>query len=150
MNQSSKFMFNSKQSCYILIDYYKHCNPIGKIINSESVGHDYYSMTSLLNLISEIIDPMGCVSDRHFIDNEEVTKEWSENTYPFIFNYKETRGHVATFKITVLFTQRNSWQGVIKWIEADKELCFRSVYELINLIDNACMCNKKVSQVVSI
>lgn len=144
MNQSFKYIFNSKQSCYVIIDYYNNQNPIGKIINSEMVGYDFYSLTSLLKLISGLLD----ITDndiRCFIEDKSEKDIWGFDTYQFDLNNLDKQRYIAAFKITVLFTQRNSWQGVIKWLDTDEELCFRSVYELINIIDNVCMCYKKVN-----
>ncbi len=47
------------------------------------------------------------------------------------------RGDVATFEIHVLFRQHTSWQGVIRWQERRTEESFRSVLELLLLMDSA-------------
>lgn len=44
---------------------------------------------------------------------------------------------LATFKINILFRQNASWQGVIIWNECSMESHFRSVLELIGLMDDA-------------
>lgn len=44
---------------------------------------------------------------------------------------------LARFQISVLFRQNASWQGVLLWLEEKQEVNFRSVLELIGLIDNA-------------
>ena len=49
----------------------------------------------------------------------------------------QKKGLVATFSIRLFFRQNASWQGVITWIENDMEEYFRSVLELIMLLDNA-------------
>lgn len=46
-------------------------------------------------------------------------------------------GAAATFTIRVLFRQNASWQGTITWMERKQEQSFRSVLELILLMDNA-------------
>jgi len=121
-----------------MIDYYKDRNPIGNVFNAKlGCVSEFFGITTLLKLIDEIISPMYEVSEntrRYFVKKEDDFL-W-DNATPFEFNLKESRGHIATFKIDILFTQRKSWQGVIKWIEKDEQLCFRSVYELIELIDN--------------
>lgn len=43
---------------------------------------------------------------------------------------------LATFKLNVLFRQNASWQGRLVWIEEKSETQFRSVLELLMLIDN--------------
>lgn len=52
----------------------------------------------------------------------------------------EPTGHeeierMATLRIQVLFREYYSWQGCILWEEQQKEATFRSVLELIQLLD---------------
>ena len=46
-------------------------------------------------------------------------------------------GALATFALRVIFRQNASWQGSITWIEGKREQSFRSVLELIFLLDSA-------------
>ncbi|MBQ3095722.1 MAG: hypothetical protein IJC53_04755 [Clostridia bacterium] len=43
---------------------------------------------------------------------------------------------VASFKVDVLFRYNSTWQGNLLWIEEGREAQFRSVLELLVLIDN--------------
>ena len=45
-------------------------------------------------------------------------------------------GARATFNIRILFRQNSSWQGNICWVEGKLEQCFRSVLELLFLMDS--------------
>ncbi len=47
------------------------------------------------------------------------------------------KGAKATFELQVLFRQHSSWQGVIIWKERNVEQSFRSVLELVILMDSA-------------
>lgn len=47
------------------------------------------------------------------------------------------KGAKATFDIQVIFRQHTSWQGIITWLEQDLEQSFRSVLELVMLMDSA-------------
>lgn len=47
------------------------------------------------------------------------------------------KGSLATFELQVLFRQHSSWQGVLFWKEQHREQSFRSVLELILLMDSA-------------
>ena len=47
------------------------------------------------------------------------------------------RGKMATFELQILFRQHTSWQGVIVWLEKQWERSFRSVLELVFLMDSA-------------
>jgi len=46
------------------------------------------------------------------------------------------KGAQATFELKVLFRQHTSWQGVLRWRERNLEHSFRSVLELISLMDS--------------
>ena len=47
------------------------------------------------------------------------------------------KGALATFQIQVIFRQHTSWQGMVVWQERHMEQSFRSVLELILLMDSA-------------
>ena len=47
------------------------------------------------------------------------------------------KGKKATFLIRILFRQHASWQGSVTWLEGGGEQTFRSVMELIHLMDSA-------------
>ncbi len=47
------------------------------------------------------------------------------------------KGRLATFELQILFRQHASWQGVLLWREQQQKQCFRSVLELILLMDSA-------------
>ena len=47
------------------------------------------------------------------------------------------RGELATFEVQILFRQHSSWQGALHWREQCREQSFRSVLELILLMDSA-------------
>ena len=51
------------------------------------------------------------------------------------------RGCLATFSLRVRFRQNASWQGTLVWLERKDELHFRSVLELIHMIDSALQSN---------
>ena len=45
-------------------------------------------------------------------------------------------GKLATLELHILFRQNASWQGSIRWLEEKQEQHFRSVLELLFLIDS--------------
>lgn len=47
------------------------------------------------------------------------------------------KGALATFEVQVMFRQHSSWQGTLIWQEKRKEQKFRSVLELVLLMDSA-------------
>ena len=46
-------------------------------------------------------------------------------------------GKAATFTVRVIFRQNASWQGSVAWLEGGSEQRFRSVLELLLLMDSA-------------
>ena len=46
-------------------------------------------------------------------------------------------GEIGTFIVRVQHRQNSSWQGRITWMEEDKTVQFRSVWEMIKLIESA-------------
>lgn len=49
----------------------------------------------------------------------------------------ERRGTCGTFLLKILFRQNASWQGTVVWAETRREEAFRSVLELLMLLDSA-------------
>lgn len=47
------------------------------------------------------------------------------------------KGDMATFELKILFREHSSWQGSLLWQEQKQEKNFRSVLELILLLDSA-------------
>jgi hypothetical protein len=46
-------------------------------------------------------------------------------------------GDLGTFIVRVQHRQNSSWQGRITWMEQDKTISFRSIWEMVKLIENA-------------
>lgn len=49
-------------------------------------------------------------------------------------NVTNTKG---TFVVKVEYSQKKSWQGYVTWAEQNRSVRFRSVLELLKLIDEA-------------
>lgn len=61
----------------------------------------------------------------------------SKQTDSLLASTNQSSGAVATFSIRILFRQNASWQGSVTWLEGKQEVFFRSVLELMVLMDNA-------------
>ena len=55
----------------------------------------------------------------------------------------EMHGDLGTFIVRVQHRQNSSWQGRITWVEEDKTVYFRSVWEMMKLIEEALGENKE-------
>ena len=51
-------------------------------------------------------------------------------------------GTLATFALRILFRQNAGWQGSVAWLEGGQEHSFRSVLELLGLLDSALTISK--------
>ena len=52
-------------------------------------------------------------------------------------NLLSKHGDIGTFIVRVQHRQNSSWQGRLTWMEQDKTISFRSVWEMIKLIESA-------------
>lgn len=59
------------------------------------------------------------------------------------------QGEAATFAVKVLFRQNASWQGTVTWLEGRREQSFRSVLELLLLMDSAMQGQEQEQEQVS-
>jgi len=50
---------------------------------------------------------------------------------------KNSGGGQCTFEVNVKYKQNSTWQGHIHWIEKDQKQNFRSVLEMLKLMDEA-------------
>lgn len=80
-----------------------------------------------------------------FLDKMEFPKAFSairtfapapETDAPLTHSLRQ-EGKLANFALRILFRQNASWQGAVTWLEQKSEQSFRSVLELILLLDNA-------------
>lgn len=147
MDSNIRFLNEEKTTFFVSLDFYRDKNPIGTLHNIKNGTQDFYSLVNLIELMNEVLDDYSIPDIRKFneTDSESI---WNNDDNAEDFDLRTFKGKIATFAITVIFTQKSSWQGVVKWIEGDKELCFRSVLELISLIDNAAVTRNTIKSKV--
>ena len=91
--------------------------------------------------LSRLLLDINSTFDReNFPQSFEELRRFRKPVGPAAFSAGQAdrgRGAVATFSLRILFRQNASWQGSVKWIEGEQEEYFRSVLELMVLIDNA-------------
>ena len=101
---------------------------------SNPEAQSFHGLRQLLLGINENLDrenfPQSFAELRKF---QKPTKQSHASLLPM----HQKSGSVATFSIRILFRQNASWQGSLTWIEGNQEEYFRSVLELIVLMDNA-------------
>ena len=129
------------RSTTVCIDSYEDGVPIGRFYNPYlPEGRNFKSVTQFLTEMEQALDtmdfPKAFQSTRSFAKPPPPTGKLTEAL--------EQTGKAATFTVRVMFRQNASWQGSVIWQEGRQEQSFRSVLELIFLIDSA-MCAAKAS-----
>ena len=103
---------NEYRTTTICVDEYDNGVPVGRFYNPAcSEGIPFQSLSQLLVKLQELLDGMS---------------------FPQSFTLNR-----ATFGVRILFRQNASWQGSVSWLEGEREESFRSVLELILLMDSA-------------
>lgn len=123
-----------RQTMLVCVDSYESGVPRGRLYLPGQQGEGFDSLSQFLLRAERLLECGGAA--RSF-------------TIPRIFALAKplrsapcdadelARGNAATFEMRVLFRQHASWQGELLWLERDARQSFRSVLELITLMDSA-------------
>ena len=103
----------------------------------------FVDLFSMIQKMEEVFDTRGFpqvfLSPRSFTEKKNgAVKESVEGSYIMdMETMAESEGVRCTFEITVGFRQNATWQGHILWIERNLKQSFRSVLEMLKLMDEA-------------
>lgn len=127
--------YSAYGSILLCIDEYDNKNPMGRIYSPESAEGVGFSSTMefllyMISLFEKTKAPQSFSSIRSFKASEE-------RKVPLRLFDVGKHGALGTFSIKILFRQNSSWQGSVVWQEGKQEESFRSVLELLMLIDSA-------------
>lgn len=131
----TKLWGNGYRTTMVCIDSYENQVPVGRFYNPcYPDGISFYGVMDFIKKMENLLDqmnfPQSFSSVRSFSNAKVVSpKELCED--------KMDTGKVATFSLRVLFRQNTSWQGSLAWLEGKREESFRSVLELLLLLDSA-------------
>lgn len=119
----------------VCIDSYENGVLTGRIYNSRlGEAGSFQSMVEFLNRMEQLLaiedSPQHFNRVRSFQPVISQLPDSSAITMPRV-------GKLATLELHILFRQNSSWQGSILWTEGKQEQHFRSVLELIFLMDSA-------------
>ncbi len=129
-----KFIPYEMKTSIVRISSYEGRSPRGVLFNSYYDGEKRFeNLSQLIFLMEEMLDdlnyPQQTMKTRSYKTGGRNTVRGGE---------EEPHGKtLATFRIKVLFRQNASWQGSITWVEKEQESSFRSVLELVHLMDSA-------------
>ena len=133
MSKVSGEVYRSIRLC---VDSYEHGILKGRYYNLglEGNGREFESLAQFLisaeNLFDSMNFPQAFAAKRSFAPSPEAVSGGRVGPGP-------QTGKEGTFLIRLLFRQHTSWQGTITWLEGEGEQTFRSVLELILLMDSA-------------
>ena len=141
-------MISGNGSVLICVDDYNEGEMRGRIYSmSEPEPEQFTSAINLVKQVSRIIDdgdgPQSTMKVRGFFKNkQESSNNIQEQKEKPVDNKKlaakiNAHGKEATFRVRIMFRQNASWQGMVYWVEKNREENFRSVLELLMLIDSS-------------
>ena len=132
---SAKMWGNGCRTTMICIDSYENGVPVGRFYNQYSAdGILFHGAIDLIKKMDTMLNQMGTPQSfsRVRAFTEKPVADMTDAAKKVI-----DKGKVATFRVKVMFRQHTSWQGSITWQEGKCEEAFRSVMELLLLIDSA-------------
>ena len=130
-----KMWGNEYRTTMVCIDSYENRIPVGRFYNRYyPEGVRFESLIDLLKKMEDMLDRMQFPQSFSAVRTFSVSQEKRANPATEAFHRD---GTIATFAVKVLFRQNASWQGSVAWLEGEMEESFRSVLELISLIDSA-------------
>lgn len=123
------------ETTVVCIDKYENKRPCGRIYGS--AYNDGCVFQSTIDLLLRIESALEEKNQPQSYLSRRVFRPAKEN--PVLENPREEfkEGALATFSLKILFRQNASWQGSIYWHDGRQEERFRSVLELLLLIDSA-------------
>ncbi len=126
---------NEYRSTVVCIDSYQDRVPRGRLYNpGVPQGEEFHSLMEFLLKMEELLDgmrfPQPFMSARAFAPAPEAVTTVTPEP-------GAQEGKLATFRVRVIFRQNASWQGSVTWLDKGREESFRSVLELLLLMDSA-------------
>ena len=126
---------NAYRATTVCVDPYHHRVLSGRLYNPAlpAEGLRFESLVEFLlameDLLNETHFPQSFTAVRSFrTSSQRAAVPAGEQT---------ATGRLATFTVSVLFRQNTSWQGSVSWLETGREESFRSVLELVLLMNSA-------------
>ena len=125
---------NEYRTTVVCIDDYEDGVPVGRFYNPYSPnGEKFRGIVRFLGRMEDTLDRMNY--PQAFTTARAFSRPYSNMAAPSGEKLRE--GKIATFAVRILFRQNASWQGSVTWLENDRSQSFRSVLELVLLMDSA-------------
>lgn len=125
MAESVQYMACGKNTVTVRVVSYEDRRPVGTLSGPQMPKPlRFSSMAQLLFFMEELMD-------------RENSPQRETEARPALRSQPGREKNLAVFEIRVLFRQNASWQGSLLWRERKLEGHFRSVLELMRLMDSA-------------
>ena len=125
---------NEYRTTMICVDSFERGTLAGRLSNPAMEEEAFSGVLELLRKVEALLDgmefPQSFTSRRSFQPPAGWTVGGSEAG-------RLRRGELATFAVRIIFRRNASWQGSVTWLEGDQKENFRSVLELLLLMDSA-------------
>lgn len=139
-NIEQQYIKNEYRSIFLCIDSYENRTLAGRLYNPYFGNARYFeNVIQFLIIAEDLFDrmafPQPFTATRKFWNNTVTNEKTSSGKISE--EYFPKRGKLASFFLKVVFRQNGSWQGSISCLDHNKEESFRSVLELVKILDNA-------------
>lgn len=126
---------NAYRATTVCVDDYRHRVLTGRLYNPAlpPEGLRFESLVEFLLVMEELLNEM------HFPQSFTAMRSFRgpQVRASVPAGERTETGRLATFTVSVLFRQNTSWQGCVSWLETGREESFRSVLELVLLMNSA-------------
>lgn len=128
----ANFMPSGRNEVVVLVHDYQDRCPCG-ILNGPrlSAPVTFRGLTQLLMTMEDLMDQSNDPQ------RGEEPRSFQHSEQPLRPAGPVSNKPLAVFRINVLFRQNASWQGTLVWMDRKMDAQFRSVLELIRLMDSA-------------
>ena len=128
------FWVSENRKITVCVDDYDSGVLRGRFYNAYQDMSSFESLSQFLlkveSALEAVQEPQSYTSHRTFC---AMLPPDDNMNFPTYFR----KGAKATFELQVLFRQHSSWQGIVVWKDRNTEQSFRSVLELVFLLDSA-------------
>ncbi len=118
----------------VCVDSYHDGVLQGRIYCPFQGGDSFHSLSQFLLKMENLLNAQN--SPQAYTDARRFSPLWQDPEHRSV-PLQPQKGIIATFQVQIHFRQHTSWQGTVLWKEHHTEQSFRSVLELILLMDSA-------------
>lgn len=144
MERHSQWYIGAPNGVVLCIHTRHACEFCGEFFHKYSEAStpfmDLGQMTLLLEkFFDELQFPFPSTNERTFFPQKKLPYHPQTERKSIMSDEQllQKHGDIGTFIVRVSHRQNSSWQGRITWMEEDKTIQFRSIWEMIKLIENA-------------